>query len=325
MAATSRQQIQHQKVLDLKKVLDVSVAHTSKTLMKTLESLDALGDLPTDLLASTKIGISVNQLVRSVEDQSVRSRAKDLVKKWRHGFRNRGAEVSQAIRASDQKSATRPSQPNSNSSPSSLSSSSKLSSSPASNGTCNKLSPDSKEDHVNQDSKRNGIRERILKALSTEVSPEQLPNLTTLAKAIECELHSQLSRKDYVIQCRSVLFNLNNKDNVQVRSQLISGAIKPSDVPRLTPDEMATEEMASKRVRIRQLAMEEVQSDWDVKHSDISDGLFTCPNCNGKKTTYQQAQIGHGLDEPLTTFVLCYECNNRWKFDDIGASADADG
>lgn len=173
--------------------------------------------------------------------------------------------------------------------------------------------------------KRAGVCKRILDALDGKALLAQHSQFSALATAVENELHSQLSPQDYAVKCRSVLFNLKVKDS-KFRMQLISGAIQPRSVPSLTSDQMASEKVSSERAQIKQAAMEEVQLDWEMKHCDeLVDGLFTCSRCNSKKTTYQQMQVGHGLDEPPTTFVTCFSCGNRWKFDDVGASADVNG
>ena len=41
--------------------------------------------------------------------------------------------------------------------------------------------------------------------------------------------------------------------------------------------------------------------------------LFKCGKCGKKNTTYNQLQT-RSADEPMTTFVMCNECGNRWKF-----------
>ena len=40
---------------------------------------------------------------------------------------------------------------------------------------------------------------------------------------------------------------------------------------------------------------------------------FTCLKCKSKKCSYYQLQT-RSADEPMTTFVSCLECGNRWKF-----------
>lgn len=42
-------------------------------------------------------------------------------------------------------------------------------------------------------------------------------------------------------------------------------------------------------------------------------GLFKCGKCKQNKTTYYQLQT-RSADEPLTTFVTCLHCGNKWRF-----------
>lgn len=42
-------------------------------------------------------------------------------------------------------------------------------------------------------------------------------------------------------------------------------------------------------------------------------GMFKCGKCKTYKTSYYQMQT-RSADEPMTTFVTCHNCNNRWKF-----------
>ena len=39
---------------------------------------------------------------------------------------------------------------------------------------------------------------------------------------------------------------------------------------------------------------------------------FTCRKCKSKQCSYYQLQT-RSADEPMTTFVTCVECGNRWK------------
>jgi transcription elongation factor S-II len=41
--------------------------------------------------------------------------------------------------------------------------------------------------------------------------------------------------------------------------------------------------------------------------------IFKCGKCKQRKTTYYQMQT-RSADEPMTTFVTCLVCENRWKF-----------
>ena len=45
---------------------------------------------------------------------------------------------------------------------------------------------------------------------------------------------------------------------------------------------------------------------------NISTDMYKCNKCRKNNCTYYQAQT-RGADEPMTTFVTCLHCNNRWK------------
>lgn len=40
--------------------------------------------------------------------------------------------------------------------------------------------------------------------------------------------------------------------------------------------------------------------------------MFRCGKCKQRKCTYYQMQT-RSADEPMTTFVTCVNCGNRWK------------
>ena len=45
---------------------------------------------------------------------------------------------------------------------------------------------------------------------------------------------------------------------------------------------------------------------------NIEDGIFQCRKCKSRKTTYYSLQT-RSADEPMTNFITCIECKNRWK------------
>lgn len=45
---------------------------------------------------------------------------------------------------------------------------------------------------------------------------------------------------------------------------------------------------------------------------EASTDIFRCKKCRNNKCTYYQLQT-RSADEPMTTFVTCIECGNRWK------------
>lgn len=77
---------------------------------------------------------------------------------------------------------------------------------------------------------------------------------TELAARMERAMNSQLSDKEYTSQARALLFNLKDIRNPMFRFKLWIGAIKPEDVPTLTPEDMASDETNGQRRRYREEA-----------------------------------------------------------------------
>lgn len=50
----------------------------------------------------------------------------------------------------------------------------------------------------------------------------------------------------------------------------------------------------------------------DDTEQEIQEGIFQCKKCGSKKTTYYSLQT-RSSDEPMTNFITCVECKNRWK------------
>jgi len=172
---------------------------------------------------------------------------------------------------------------------------------------------------------REKVRLKLIEILGKEEDIETKGGPTTieetqrdpvvLAAEIEDALGATFSKKEaYLSQARSVIHNLKDSKNPTFRFKLMVGFFQPKDVPTLTAEDMASDEKNAERAAQRKFAMEEIQSDWAVKHGAGGiTGMFTCGKCKGIKTTYFQMQT-RSSDEPMTTFVTCLTCNNRWKF-----------
>jgi DNA-directed RNA polymerase subunit M/transcription elongation factor TFIIS len=50
----------------------------------------------------------------------------------------------------------------------------------------------------------------------------------------------------------------------------------------------------------------------EFDESDVAEGIFQCKKCSSKKTTYYSVQT-RSSDEPMTNFITCSACKNRWK------------
>ena len=58
--------------------------------------------------------------------------------------------------------------------------------------------------------------------------------------------------------------------------------------------------------------VDEVRSDWIEKHGEVTEGVYRCRNCGGKRTIQHEQQT-RSADEPMTLFITCVDCKNTWK------------
>ncbi|MAH20826.1 MAG: hypothetical protein CMB96_05270 [Flavobacteriaceae bacterium] len=108
----------------------------------------------------------------------------------------------------------------------------------------------------------------------------------------------------YVDRFRMIWVNLRNKDTV---ARIMNKEIKPHELGQMTHQEIAPEKW-------EKLIQEKKEKD-ENRYAPKLDGntdMFTCRKCKSNKCSYYQLQT-RSADEPMTTFVTCVNCGNRWK------------
>ena len=102
-------------------------------------------------------------------------------------------------------------------------------------------------------------------------------------------------------------FYLNLKTSADFRARLIQQEIKAHDVGGLTHQDMAPAKwqklIDEKKIRDENKYTPKLEASTDN---------FTCRKCKSKECSYYQLQT-RSADEPMTTFVTCITCGNRWK------------
>ncbi|XP_056365266.1 transcription elongation factor A protein 3 isoform X3 [Oenanthe melanoleuca] len=136
-------------------------------------------------------------------------------------------------------------------------------------------------------------------------------NCEKMASEIEDHIFQELRCTDmkYRNRVRSRISNLKDPKNPSLRRNVLCGAIEPGLIARMTAEEMASDELKRLRSAMTQEAIREHQM---AKTGGTVTDLFQCSKCKKKNCTYNQVQT-RSADEPMTTFVLCNECGNRWK------------
>lgn len=80
-------------------------------------------------------------------------------------------------------------------------------------------------------------------------------------------------------------------------SMILSGSVSSRDVAYMSPQQLDPDKWKPKE---------------DVNTEDVVEGIFKCKKCGSKRTTYYSLQT-RSSDEPMTNFITCVDCQNRWK------------
>ncbi|XP_061772086.1 transcription elongation factor A protein 3 isoform X5 [Nerophis ophidion] len=137
-------------------------------------------------------------------------------------------------------------------------------------------------------------------------------NCDSLAAEIEDHIYQEIKATDmkYKNRVRSRISNLKDPKNPGLRRNVLAGSIDLNRIASMTSEEMASDELKQLRNVLTQEAIREHQM---AKTGGTSTDLLQCGKCKKRNCTYNQVQT-RSADEPMTTFVLCNECGNRWKF-----------
>ncbi|XP_034554636.1 transcription elongation factor A protein 3 isoform X5 [Notolabrus celidotus] len=161
------------------------------------------------------------------------------------------------------------------------------------------------------------IRDKCIELLSAALRTDNYykdygTNCDSMAAEIEDHIYQEIKATDmkYKNRVRSRISNLKDPKNPGLRRNVLAGSIELSRIASMTTEEMASDELKQLRNVLTQEAIREHQM---AKTGGTSTDLLQCDKCKKKNCTYNQVQT-RSADEPMTTFVLCNECGNRWKF-----------
>ncbi|XP_075032765.1 transcription elongation factor A protein 2 isoform X1 [Mixophyes fleayi] len=252
-----------------------------------------------DLLQSTRVGMSVNAVRKESNDEEVIALSKSLIKSWKKlldSSEQRGKEKCQ--NSASPTSSKEPSSKKKNDAP-------KTPVTPK----MTRFPPLP----VTSDTVRTKCREMLTAALQTDGDYIAIgSDCEMLAAQIEEVVFDEVQNTDmkYKNRIRSRIANLKDSKNPDLRKNVLCGAITPEQIAVMSCEEMASNELKEMRKAMTKAAIQEHQM---AKTGGTQTDLFTCGKCKKKNCTYTQVQT-RSADEPMTTFVACNECGNRWKF-----------
>lgn len=297
------------------------------------------------LLQATRIGMSVNLIRKHSTNEEIIALAKILIKKWKkllateisvdhkaekssgnEGERDRSSAVVLESRKHSKEKYKERKDSSSSMSPMALSPASrKNSTDKEESGSGSKVTMDSPSSPTfssptilppllkTGENIRDKCIELLIAALKTDDDYKDYgTNCEKMGAEIEDSIHQEFPKTDmkYKNRVRSRISNLKDPKNPNLRKNVLSGAIDLLHFARMSAEEMASDELKELRQVITKEAIREHQM---AKTSGTMSSLFQCGKCKKKNCTYNQVQT-RSADEPMTTFVLCNECGNRWKF-----------
>lgn len=109
----------------------------------------------------------------------------------------------------------------------------------------------------------------------------------------------------YIDRLRMIIINLKNNKNLL--EQVTTKSIKAHEIAFMTHQEMKPQRW-KKLIDAKKIRNENLYS----PRIDANTDDFVCRKCKSRKCSYYQLQT-RSADEPMTTFVTCIDCGNRWK------------
>lgn len=110
-----------------------------------------------------------------------------------------------------------------------------------------------------------------------------------------------------VLSINSNLKTNNYINNTHLLKNIRNKNINPNDVGKLSVYDIYPDNwkdllnIKSKRDKIK----------YELKPEAMTT-LFKCRKCGSRETSYYEVQT-RSADEPMTQFITCLSCNNRWK------------
>lgn len=159
------------------------------------------------------------------------------------------------------------------------------------------------------------FRENVVEQLKVKTKDEKISiNLekgifnytieTANKKNLIKKWNNELFVNIYLEKLKMIIFNLKNEI---LLDKLLNKKIKAHELAFMSHEKMRpdiwNELIALKKIKDENKFSPKLEASTDD---------FTCSKCKSKKCTHYQLQT-RSADEPMTTFVTCINCGNRWR------------
>lgn len=284
------------------------------------DMLDQLDKLPIDLpiLSSTLIGTVVTKF-KKCDDENLVNKAKEIVKKWKGLAKSGGAT---SVKPASQQGTVAKSSVKAQINPpvkAPINTPVKAQISPPV-----RIASPAPSEWNSLPTLRKNICVKLYEILLENKNGHEKQQIIKVCTELESALNnfSKNNSGVYKEKARSICFNL--KRNASLRNNILEGLIEPSKVMTMSTEELATNEKKAEREKLEKDLQDSRRLDWEqaneekindmcgIKGDLLNASLFTCGRCKSTKTTSTQKQT-RSADEPMTVFVFCMNCGNRWK------------
>jgi transcription elongation factor S-II len=149
-------------------------------------------------------------------------------------------------------------------------------------------------------------------SLSRQIEKQLYNSAISIAKEkyINRKWDNVLFKELYISKIRSFYSNISKDsyiDNPNFKKKLITGKINIDDLNKLSVYDIYPEnwsELLDKKIKRDKLK-------YETKPQAMTD-QFKCRKCGSRSCSYYEVQT-RSPDEPMTQFISCLDCGNRWK------------
>ncbi|KAL1743807.1 transcription factor S-II, central domain-containing protein [Schizophyllum fasciatum] len=283
-------------IVELKRLVkQLQSPSTDQELLNILSLLKKNYEVNETILRESKAGLAVGKL-RTHQTKDVSQAAKELVKKWKNDVERLKAAKSPTPKAAPPTKAAQTPQP------------ARAARAPA---TIRTADTDGVQVSQTGDKLRDAMAKLIYNALACDATCDS-STIVDKARAVEGAVynHNGGTSEAYKTKLRTLTANLKAKSNPGLRARVLKSELDPARLVTMSVADMASEERKAADSKIREQTINESLG---AAEQEAETDAFQCGRCKQRKCRYRQAQT-RSADEPMTTFVTCTVCNNRWKF-----------
>jgi DNA-directed RNA polymerase subunit M/transcription elongation factor TFIIS len=156
--------------------------------------------------------------------------------------------------------------------------------------------------------------------MDSKTVESELNNIGCLTEIENIELLKEINRysndycKSYRLNTRHINGIINDKyNNIRYNLENNSELIKELREQNIDIKEIVYWDPQQLNSNLWNPLIEKKDNIRKIKENMATVAIFKCRKCGERKCTVSQLQT-RSLDEPMTTFVNCVVCGNKWKF-----------